>query len=360
MEKTPSVAIIYICYNVLKYAPEAVSSVAMQSYPKDRTQLVFIPNGSPDGIDEYIRTKVMPRAGVDLPRVISLNDRKNRGFTGGNNVGMLWAIQKGFDYVFLLNGDAKLHKDAIKEAIELAESSKEIGSVQSKVVLWGDHETLNTTGGVVHMAGYGYARHNGVGLDEATIENGEEISYASGAAALYKVSILKDIGLLDEGFFMYHEDLELGLRIKFVGFKNVLATESIVYHDYEFGRNKTMFEWMELYRWMVMMAYAKWPTIILLAPIWIAIDSFGFIAALSGGWLPAKWRGTTSRLKAKNLAITWRMRKRAQSIRKIKDKEWLWLVSGRIDGQESLSIFIRASNIIVDTIWRALRTLIIW
>jgi hypothetical protein len=360
MQASPRVAIIYLCYKNLRHLPEVVSSIAALTFPKDQLTFILNPNGSPDGIADEIRKTVIPRSGTDLPKVKLIDDGKNRGFTGGNNVAIEWAIKEGFDYVYLLNGDAKLDPDAITEALKLAESDEKIASVQSTVLFWGNRERVNVTGGMIHAVMYGYARDNGEHISNINCKDGEEILYSSCAAVLFKTGVLKKVGLLEEGFFMYHDDLELGLRIHFAGYKNVLSRKSIAEHDYQFGRNTKMFEWMEIYRWTVWMAYAKWKSIILTAPLWIAIDLFGIVAAFAGGWGGVKIRGLIKRVSTKNLVLAWRMRKRAQSLRVISDRHWLNFVTGKIEGQPASSIFIKASNIVTDVIWRGLRLLIIW
>lgn len=357
----PKVLIIYLCYNNLDYLEEVVSSFEKLTYPKDRTTIMFVPNGSPDGITDAIRRDVLPRSGKDFPEVILVDDGVNRGFAGGNNHGMQYALDHGFDYVFLNNGDLKLHPEAISELVSLAEQDEAIGSAQSLVLYWGDHEKINVSGGVFHVAGYGYARDNLKRISDVSYQNGEEIAYCSGAAVLYRTSALKKVGFLEEGFFMYHEDLELGLRLRMAGYKNVLASRSWAYHDYSFSRNPKKFAWTELYRWVVVKAYYRIPTLLLLAPLLILIEIGTWAMAARGGWLQAKLWQYAELFKPRTWKLVWNMRRRAQRLRTIPDREILKFVTGKIEAQEQSNVIVdKFANPVVDVWFRAIRFFVRW
>lgn len=355
----PKVAIVYICYNTAKYLPDVMAGIAGLTYPKDRLSLVFIPNGSPDNILELIERDVRPRAGIDLPIVHVINDGVNHGFGKGNNQGMQWAIDQGFDYVFLHNGDLKLEPQAIDELIRVAESDVSIGSAQCLVRYWHESEKVNVSGGVVHIAGYGFARDNGESMSEIDVKDGEDIAYASGAAVLYRVSALQKVGLLEEGFFMYHEDLELGMRLRFAGYRNVLAARAFAFHDYQFSRNPKKFAWMELYRNIVVLAYYKPLTLLLFSPLFLAIELGTWPMSVKGGWFKAKAWALGQWFRPATWRLLFAMRQRAKKLRTISDSEFLKLVVGKIESQETSSpLMDKLINPAVDEAFKAGRTLI--
>ena len=212
--KKPRVAIIYLCYNNLRHLDGVVKGWEKQTFPMEQTRVYLVPNGSPDGIAEEIRRHVLPRAGKDLPEIQLIDDGVNRGFAGGNNHATQLALEEGFDYIFLQNGDLRTDGKVIQELVTAMEADGEIGSAQPLVLFWHDENKVNVSGGMVHVAGYGYARDNGKALSKVKFEDLEEVMYVSGAAALYRATALKEVGTLEEAFFMYHEDLELGLRLR--------------------------------------------------------------------------------------------------------------------------------------------------
>ncbi len=359
----PKVAIIYLCYKNLPHLSEVVLSWEKLVYPKESMTITIVPAGSPDGIADVVRRDVLPRSGKDLPEIILWDDGKNEGFAKNNNAPMRDAIANGAEYIFLQNGDLRLAPDTITEAVAAAEKDKKIGSVQSLVMYWHDEEKINTSGGMMHVAGFGYARDNGKRGERGrgVLHTPEEIVYASGAAVLYRTSALQKVGLLEEGFFMYHEDLELGLRLKIAGYKNVLAPKSIAYHDYTFGGNRKKFVWMEAYRFVVLAAYLRVSTMLLLAPLWLAIE-IGTVAMMArSGNIGIKLSAYATCCRPSTWKLAWTLRRRAQRLRVISDAELTRLWTGRIEAQEMSNPFLeRVVNPVVDAIWHVMHTCILW
>ncbi len=357
----PRVAIIYLCWGMRDYVEPVVQAVSAQTYPKESMKLFMVTAGSKDGIQDVIRQEVLPRSRQDLPETVLLDDPVNRGFAGNNNVAVREAMDEGFDYIFLHNGDLKLHQNAIAELVDLAESDNTIGSVQSLVLYWNNHEQVNTSGGVFHAVGYGYARDNLKSITDIHYKNGSEISYASGAAVLYRTSALRDVGLMEEGFFMYHEDLELGIRLFLAGFKNVLGMNSWAFHDYKFSRNEKMFAWTELYRWIVVLSFYKIPTLILLLPLLMCVELGTWIMAARGGWLKAKLYPYKEVWKKKTWQLLWTIRSRAQRLRVKTDRELLAFVTGKIEAQEQHNAVVEyVANPVISLWLRVIRFIVRW
>ena len=359
----PTVAIIYLAYNTSAYLERVFLSVEQLDYPKESLHLIVVDNASSDGSADWIRENVVPKSEKQLPRVTFFPSATNTGFAGGNNLGIDRALLEGADYVYLLNGDAKLDPAAITEAVAMAEGDKTIGAVQSLVRLWQDEDVLNATGGSVHFPGFGFARDNGrrasaedvVGLD------GTDIAYASGAAVLYRSSALREVGLLEDFYFMYHDDLELGWRIRLAGYRNVLATRSIAYHHYEFRRSIKKLYWMERARLLVFLSHLKPATLILLSPFLLALELALLAFAAKGGWLkdklcvyldllrPATWKHVAEKRKFSNL------------IRKVSDKEIVRLWTGKIEHQETSNPIVdNFANPVLSVVWTLLRLCIRW
>ncbi len=358
---TPKVAIVYLCYGNLKYLPDVVKGIETQTYPRESMTVFMVPNGSTDGIAEEIQNKVLPRSEVDLPRIVLLNDGINHGFAGGNNIAIRESLGEDFDYVFLHNGDLKLEPESIQKLVEMAEADEKVGSVQSLVLYWHQPEVVNVSGGVFHLAGYGFARDNLVKLEDFKRSNGEEIAYSSCAAVLFRASALRKVGLLEEGFFMYHEDLELGLRLRMAGYKNVLCTTSRVLHDYSFSRNPKKFAWMELYRWVVILAYYKYLTLILLLPALLSVELATWLLALKGGWIKAKFWQYWELLKPRSWLLIVEMRRRTNRLRVIPDREFLNFVSGKIEAQEIKSFLTdKVANPIISFYLKVLKKIVVW
>ncbi len=348
----PKVAIIYLSYNGKKYLKEVFSALDNLDYPKDRLEIIVVDNDSKDGSQEVLRK---------MDGITFFPSGKNLGFAGGNNLGTEHALLEGADYIYLHNNDLKLEPQAIKEAVALAESDKEIGSVQSVMKLWRQENVLNSTGGMVHFLGFGFVRDNGAKVSDVDRKDGEEIAYASGAAVLYRATVLKQVGLLDPFLFLYHEDLELGWRIRLAGFKNVLSMKSIAFHDYEFKRSITKFYWMERNRILVHFSHLKCGTILVLLPFLFVMEIALLFFAIKGGWIKEKLFVYFQFLKPSTWVYVFKSRKRSKIIRKVSDEKIVSIFTGKIDHQETSSKVVEEiGNPVLQIIWSILKQFIVW
>jgi len=348
----PRVAIVYLSYNSKPYIDEVFSSIDRLNYPKEKLGVIVVDNDSPDGSAEVFR---------EMEGITFFPSSENLGFAEGNNLGVNHALLDGVEYVYLLNNDAMLHQDAIMEAVMLAESDKQIGSVQSRMMLWKQQAIVNSTGGMVHFLGFGFVRDNGQSWSGIRVQDGEEIAYASGAAVLYRSTILKKVGLLDPFLFLYHEDLELGWRIRLAGFKNVLSTQSIAYHDYEFKRSIQKFYWMERNRILVHLSHLRWRTLFLLLPFMVALE-LGLLAfAVKGGWLKEKILVYVVLLSPRTWMYVAKKRRASRAIRSVSDREIVRLFTGRIAHQETSTALVeKIGNPILAGVWWMMKHLIRW
>jgi len=365
----PRVAIVYLSFNSTPFQDRVFQSLERLDYPKDRLEIIVVDNASTDGSVEELRKRedivLFP-----LPR--------NLGFAAGNNVGIEHALLQGADYVYFLNNDARLHPDAIKEAVAMAERDVKTGSVQSLIRLWQDEDVLNATGGMVHFLGFGYARDNGRRqIEHPVLEantgcwigtgcwidalDGTEIAYASGAAVLYRASALRESGLLEPFYFMYHDDLELGWRLRLAGYKNVLASRSIAYHHYEFHRSVKKLYWMERARLLVLISHLKPATLLLLSPFLVLLELALIVFAAKGGWLKDKILVYVDLLRPRTIAHLRNKRRASALIRTVSDREIVRLWTGRIEHQETSSVIMnRIANPMLSVIWFCLKRLIVW
>jgi hypothetical protein len=357
----PKVAIVYLSYNTRPYLDAVADSIRTLNYPKDRLTWVIVDNDSPDKSAEMIREKILPESGRSLPVVTFFPNPTNDGFAQGNNLGINHALLDGADYVFLLNNDAKFHPDAIDEAVKMAQRDPRIGSVQSLMLLWQDEARVNSTGGMAHWLGFGFVRDSGRRREEITAQDGEEIFYGSGAATLYRADLLRQIGLLDRFLFLYHEDLQLGWRIRLAGQKNVLAKNSIVYHHYEFSRSVAKIFWMERNRPLVHATHLRILTLLLLAPFFLIDELAVLLFAAKEGWLKQKLLSYVEFFRPRTWVYIWKTRRSVALTRQVPDREVVRLFTARIEHQEKTNpILIHFANPAMAAIWWWLKRIIFW
>lgn len=336
MTEAKKIAIIYLSYHSDSYLDDVVSALKNLTYPREKVEFVIVDNMHPEyGLStDAIEEKIIPFSGKEIPRVIYLPQKENLGFAGGNNVGIKWAIQNNFDYIYLHNDDGFMASNALEPLVKTMEESKDIAVAQSLLLLHPDIEYLNNAGNSFHYLGFGFCDQYRKRLDGLNLPSIKEVSYASGAACMIRTSLLKEHGMLDEDFFMYHEDLELSFRFRILGYKIMLVRDSVFYHKYKFSRSIEKFFYMERNRYGIMIMFFKLPTLILFLPMAIILEVGLWLFAWRGGWPDKKLKVYKYWLDSKNWKLWLGKRKRIQKLRKVKDRYLLSYSSTGIYFQE--------------------------
>ena len=362
------VAVIVAAYNPEKYLKVLFRSLCALNYPKDDFK-VFVIDDNPDSV---IKDKVLEVRG-DLNLEV-IENKKNLGFAGTNNVGMRRALKErysarggptpeagrqpsGWEYVVLLNQDMEVDENWLSELVKKAESDENVGIVQAMMLFMQDKKVIQSSGEKLACIGIGYASNHKTKLVDYQPQK-DKISYACGAAILFKRGVLEEIGLFDESFFMYHEDTDLSWRGRMAGYKIVLARESICYHDYSFeGRSKMVFYWTEKNRLMFLLKNFELKTLILIFPIYLVTD-IGMIGyALLTGWF---WKKIKSYIWFfKNLGKILKKRREIQAKRKVRDRELKkYLVAGVEFGGLENFLLKYVANPVLKLYWRVIKRFI--
>ncbi len=328
----PTVDIIVLLYKNAQFMPALFSGLAELDYPRDCMTLHLVDNGPGDGTLPEAGRQMEKFAGR-LPKTIIHEPGKNLGFTGGNNLAMRQALERNADYIYLLNGDACFEPQALMEAVKAAEKNPQIGAVQSLLVLQQNPDEINSWGNALHYLGFGYAFGYQRKKSEAPHEM-KEIAYPSGAGVLLRSSALRKVGLFDEIFGSYHEDLDLGWRLRLAGFSCAMAPQSVVQHHYEFSRSIQKWYWMERNRFLTILKNYKTATLVWLAPQIIASELALFVFAFVKGWWRDKLRVYAYLLKPATWKYLGEQRRVVNSLRQVNDREILRLTAPTIAYQD--------------------------
>jgi hypothetical protein len=218
--KMPDVTIIIVNYNGKEFLPECLSCLERQTFRN--FDVVVVDNGSTDGSLEELGRFLQGRLLRNRVRTLSL--RSNTGFTGGNIEGMRYC--KG-EYVALLNNDTEADERWLEELVKAMDAAPEVGICASKMIAYGTD--------LIDSAGDGFATLlKGFKTGEGEKEQGyNQPGYVFGAcagAALYRRAMIREIGFLDEDFFLIHEDADLNFRAQLSGWKVMYVPSAIVYH----------------------------------------------------------------------------------------------------------------------------------
>jgi GT2 family glycosyltransferase len=156
---------------------------------------------------------------------------KNRGFAEGNNIGIRRALQKGADYVLLLNDDTVVGPDFLDILVAEAEKDPVVGMLGPEVLYFGDRDRISFAGARFDPAAGDFSFPRSGELSSASGGTPPvETDYVTGCALLVKKSLLEKIGPLDESFFLYWEDSDWGLRAAAAGFKSLVVPAAKIRH----------------------------------------------------------------------------------------------------------------------------------
>ena len=335
------VAIILINYKeyAKKYLDDCLCSIREQDF-SGLVKLYIVDNASSEETASYLKDKA--------PEAELIINKGNDGFAKGNNDAILKAIEESFDYVFLLNMDTIADKSALSKLVESIEKNDKIGAVQSRLMLHPDKERINSLGNSTHFLGFGFCLSYGDKYEEEKVKDLEKIFYPSGAAVLFRVSVLKELGLFDEDYFMYSEDQDLGWRIWLAGYLCALSKDSVVYHKYEFARSISKYYYMDRNRIITALKNYRLVTLIILAPAFIVMEIGLLYFSIKNGWYKEKIKIWLEFFTLDFWKKIKKGRKEVIKIRKVKDKDLFKMMSGKISYQEISSPLLFVANLFLN------------
>jgi len=214
-----SILIVVLNWNGAEDTLQSVRSLRDQSYEDFR--ILVIDNGSEVNDCE----KLSPLENES--NVTLLRNEMNLGFAGGVNTGIRYAIKNNFEYVALFNNDAIADKDWLQNLVKGFAIDKNVSAVTG-LLLHEEGKTIDSTGDYYSIWGMPFPRSRD--LQTATAPQSEFVFSASGGATLYKTSLFKEIGLFDESFFAYYEDVDVSFRAQLAGHKVYYTKEAVAYH----------------------------------------------------------------------------------------------------------------------------------
>lgn len=273
------VFIVVVTYNGEKDIEQFLVSLRGTG-EKEFAELIVVDNNSTDQTCAIV-SRLAPDAHL-------IRNARNRGYAGAGNQGMLYAIDQGAKYIFLANQDIMFGQNWLEPLTEEMNAHSDTGSVQGLIMLDPERILINSCGNALQALGFGFTRGYRKTLDEFPCQARSEVFYCSGAAVLYRVSSLKQIGLFDEEFFMYHEDTDLGWRLRSAGYRNIVISHSRVYHHYDFNRSIQKFYFMERNRYIILLKNYELKTLALLFPLFVVWECGLLLYALVGYFLHPK------------------------------------------------------------------------
>lgn len=211
-------------YNGYAFLEDCMAALSAQSL-QDFDTLV-VDNGSSD--ESYTWLRSWQAAEPDRRHCIYIS--RNLGFPAAVNRGIEWAMQRGFQYVILLNNDTKADPDFVSFLVKAMDTDrrKKLFALSSRMIKMHDNQIMDDAGDQYTVFGWAFQR----GLDER-VSRWNTPSYvfsACGGAAIYRISALEKTGLFDERHFAYLEDLDISWRAQLYGYRIGYLPEAICQH----------------------------------------------------------------------------------------------------------------------------------
>ncbi len=240
------VTVVIPNYNGIRFLRDCLDAILDQDPDTPEYEVLVVDNGSEDGslallrevyIREYASTDygspegdasgqaLECRAPGDRPRVRVEALPENTGFCHAVNVGIGLSDSP---YVILLNNDTKVKSAFIKSLCYAIEKRPEAFSVSARMLMWDNPELIDDAGDRYCVFGWGYARGKGKPAEQYSLPC--EVFAACAGAAIYRRSILEEIGSFDEEHFAYMEDLDIGYRARIYGYRNYYEPGAEVIH----------------------------------------------------------------------------------------------------------------------------------
>jgi len=215
----PSIAVILVNWKKYNLTSKCIDSLNKSNYKNFKIILVD---------NEYSEESLIELKNQHKDIVV-FKEKNNLGFAGGNNIGIRYALENDYDYIMLLNNDTEVKENFILPLVERIEKDHFLGAVQplilnflNKSIIWNAGGKLNKFLGITSTR-LNNKLNSSIVFDDYT-------DWISGCCILIKSEILTKVGLLDEKFFNYYEDVDWSLRMKNLGYDLGFVKESIIYH----------------------------------------------------------------------------------------------------------------------------------
>jgi GT2 family glycosyltransferase len=336
MNSAPLISVIIPNWNGKHFLIECLDSLKEQTFRDFET--ILVDNGSTDGSAEFAKDRY-----GEFIRII--RNKKNLGFTGGNNVGIEAA--RG-EYIVLLNNDTWADPGWLEELAKATSSDRPIGMWASKVYSYYKRNQIEAVGELIYWDGLGRSKGQ-YELERGQYDEKEEIFFPPGCGGMYRKTVFEEIGVFDEDFFAYADDVEIGIRARLAGWKGLYVPRAVIYHKNSgTGGQYSPFKafYVERNRFWITIKYFPLP-LLLLSPFFtiyrFIFQAYGALTHRGAAGQFTKnyslWRLLWILMKAygsglHGLPNMWRKRRIAKALRKISYGEiFTWFKRFGIDAR---------------------------
>lgn len=218
----PKISVILVNYNSWEDTIECVNSLIMNEYMNK--EIIVVDNGS-SNVDQYANNPIFSQVEVKL-----IKSETNLGFSGGNNVGIVYAIQALTDFVVLLNNDTLVKTDFLTRLYASYIENGKPSIVCGKILYYSNPDTIWYAGGEINFSTGGIEHWGCNKKDQLYPTQKLDVSFATGCLWFMPKETLSEVGYLDESYFLYSEDADYCCRINNLGLRILYDPNIVIYH----------------------------------------------------------------------------------------------------------------------------------
>ena len=274
-EQSPQIAVIISNFRDREHIERCLESLAATKGPPFVT--VVVDCLTPD-IEEIVRRH--------LPNGTVVHYDVDIGATAGRNAAAALVAGR-VRYIVFLDNDVTLCNGWLECLVRAAESKPQGAAFQSVALLASNDAQLNSRGGRVNYLLFGWP--SGLGEPHDRVET-REVDFCSGCSVLVRTEAWSNAGGFDGRYFLYCDDLDLGLRLGLLGYKSYIVGDSIVIHDYEFSPSPRRMFYLQRNRWFTILKLFPLRCMLMVAPMILLTEVGLLLYSIRGGWTGAYHR----------------------------------------------------------------------
>jgi hypothetical protein len=211
-----SVSIIILNWNGWRHTRKCLESLSRGGFPE--SDIIIVDNASIDDSRSNLKKS--------FKSVHLIENKVNEGFTGGNNAGIRYALAHGYEYILLLNNDTTVSPGFWHVLVEEMRKSDNLAAIQPFIYCMEPENQVWNAGGNYHRW-LGYSQTNLQAIDKYPYPT----EWITGCAIMVRAAILEEVGLLDNSYFAYFEDVDWSLRMSRQGYALKVHPQAVIYHE---------------------------------------------------------------------------------------------------------------------------------
>jgi len=217
----PKISVVTLNWNRKHDTEECINALLRMSY--QNFDIVVVDNGSEDASIDYLNEKFGHRIHI-------VANEKNLGYADGFNSGINYAMKQGAEYLFILNNDTRVHREALSELVKNAESDPKIGFVSGKVYHYNRPNVIQTVGKLSDTVTLVGAHVGANEMDEGQHDEIRDYEFIDDVFLLVRREVIEKVGGYDSNFFLYFEEADWCVRVRRAGYRIVYTPHAKIWH----------------------------------------------------------------------------------------------------------------------------------